>query len=767
MNDSHEAETPEQVLWKLWRQGHRPELRAFVEQQGPLSVASLADLILIDQHERWSLGERVPVEDYFHRWPQLVEDDERACDLIYGEFLLREQLGETPEVEEYRTRFPTQAERLLSQVQLHRAFSLADADADTGMDEGPPPTAGRKTGPRPDDSRGPATVSMSAVPDPFRPHIPGFDIREEIGRGGMGVVYKARQVSLDRTVALKMIRVGPSPRAGQKSGIPREARLTARLQHPHIVTIYDIGTTADGSLFFFMEYVPGVDLHRLVERKGPLPVDLACSYIRQAALGLQHAHEHGVIHRDIKPSNLMVTGSESDPDGGVVKILDLGLARLMGDPVANLPVPEAGLGTDLPPGGETDSLATMTGSFVGTPDFVAPEQASSPRSVDARSDLYALGCTFFYLLTGGVPFAGPTPLAKLVQHRLEEPPPLQTLRSGIPVAVENIVNRLMAKLPEDRYPSAASLARALFPFTREGQRTPELLARVRGHDDQIRGLALVPAGNRLASVGLDGTVRLWDVTQGEQLTLQPHRECRGHEGGVLSVAFSPDARKVISGGQDRSLRCWSAEQGTILWMATGHRDTINSVAAGGHGLVASGSADGTVRLWEEGSGAAVRGWAAHRGPVWSVAFSPDGRWIASGGQDRVVRLWDLTGNLVRVLAEQAGPINSVAFSPEGSRLASGATDDRVVVSETAGGKEVACLVGHEGKVNSVAFVGSGRVLSASRDFTVRLWDLVSGHQSACYREHTRWVTAVAVRADGKQAVSGGADQLICVWRLPE
>jgi eukaryotic-like serine/threonine-protein kinase len=753
MSNPRRPETPDQALWKRWRTGERPDLSDFVRHYGPFTLSTLANVVLIDQQERWSTGERVPAENYFCLWPELAEDGERACDLIYGEFLLREQLGETPPLDEYQKRFPKHAERFLMQVRLHKALAPSPETASGGAS-----VAMMRTGItlRPADSRGPSTFYLGEYPATW-PTVPGYEILGEIGRGGMGVVYKARQISLDRIVALKTIPLT----TGDKGGVPREAWLTARLQHAHIVTIFDVGQTADGSLFFAMEYVDGIDLHRLVEQNGPLPVDLACSYIRQAALGLQHAHEHGVIHRDVKPSNLIIARSGPDSEG-VLKLLDLGLARMTDAP--NLPAIKGPANPTTDTEHDLDARRTLTGSFVGTPDFVSPEQASSPRNVDARSDLYALGCTFYYLLTGRVPYTGPTPLAKLVQHLTGEAPPLRAGRPDVPPGVDAIVSRLMAKRPEDRYPTAGAVARALFPFTREGRRPPDLLCRAEAHEDQIRGLALSPSGNLLASVGLDGVVCLWEVGSCPPGGLRKRWQARGHTGGVLGVAFSPDGEHILTAGQDHTVRAWSAE-GTPVWVARGHQEAVNSVAVAPSGMIASGSHDGTVRFWDPVTGGAMREIRAHRGPVWSVAFSPDGRTLATGGQDRIVRLWRETGELERSLAEQAAPANGVAFSPDGVHIACASTDDRIRVWEVSTGREVARLAGHEGKVTSVAFVGTNRLISSSRDFTLRLWDLGSGAERACYREHTRWVMTVCT--DGTRAFSGGADRILCAWRLPE
>jgi serine/threonine-protein kinase len=275
-----------------------------------------------------------------------------------------------------------------------------------------------------------------------------YVILEKLGEGGMGHVYKARNWKMNRLVALKVIRKERLGKPGAIQRFYREARAAAQLSHPNVVHAFDADQVRDTHMLV-MEYIDGPDLAKLVKEKGPLPVPLACEYIVQAARGLQHAHERGLVHRDIKPSNLLVTlrraGGVSPPLAGepVVKILDMGLARL----------DEAG----------DDSLSSLTqeGSVVGTPDFVSPEQSLNSRCVDIRGDLYSLGCTFYYLLAGQVPFPGGSLAEKLLKHQLQAPAPLEQFRPDVPMPVAAIVARLMAKQPEQRFQTPAELVHVL------------------------------------------------------------------------------------------------------------------------------------------------------------------------------------------------------------------------------------------------------------------------------------------------------------------
>jgi serine/threonine protein kinase len=269
---------------------------------------------------------------------------------------------------------------------------------------------------------------------------------ERLGEGGMGQVFKARHQRLQRVVALKLIRKDRLANPDAVQRFQREARAAARLSHPNIVTLYDADEAA-GTHFFAMEYVEGTDLARLVKERGPLPVPQACAYVCQAALGLQHAHEQGLVHRDIKPANLFLTAR------GVVKILDMGLARLHG------PLDEAG--------DDTDPL-TREGSVMGTPDYLAPEQALDTHKADIRADLYSLGCTLYYLLTGRVVFPGGTLAEKITRHMSAEPTPVEQLRPEVPRGVRDILRKLLAKRADQRFQTPAELAAALAPFSGAG-----------------------------------------------------------------------------------------------------------------------------------------------------------------------------------------------------------------------------------------------------------------------------------------------------------
>jgi eukaryotic-like serine/threonine-protein kinase len=273
-----------------------------------------------------------------------------------------------------------------------------------------------------------------------------YKILDFIGSGGMGKVYLCEHLILHRLVAVKLLQLPPVPTADAARNFERfyrEARAVARLDDPNIIRVFDVDRVGPNP-FMVMEYADGTNLHDVVARHGPLPCDRACHYIRQGALGLQHAHEAGLIHRDVKPGNLILDR------WGTVKVLDLGLARFA-DPDRNQAI--------------TDKYDKNL--VIGTADFMAPEQAFDSTAVDIRSDVYGLGCTFYFLLTGRVPFPDRSVPEKMYSHKTRAPAPVSELCPHVPAGVLGILERMMAKEQAERFQTPAEVVEALAARTVE------------------------------------------------------------------------------------------------------------------------------------------------------------------------------------------------------------------------------------------------------------------------------------------------------------
>jgi WD40 repeat protein/serine/threonine protein kinase len=624
-------------------------------------------------------------------------------------------------------------------------------------------------------------------------HLGPYLLLERLGQGGMGQVFKARHERLGRVVALKLIRKEKlsHPKAVQRFN--QEAQAAGQLHHPNIVLTYDAGE-ADGTHFLSMELVEGQDLARLVAKNGPLPAAQACDYIRQACLGLQHAHDNGLVHRDIKPHNLLVTtAGGKGPAWGTVKVLDLGLARITQAMT------------------EQERHLTRDGAILGTPDFLAPEQALEARTVDGRSDLYSLGCTLYYLLAGRPPFQEESLARLLLLHQMEEPPPLEAVRPDVPEGVRAIVRKLLAKKPEDRYQTPAELAAVLEPYcdpsesavtevlpvqpeepaeetswaaivaAAETPAAPRARATVadrtvaeadedgapaRGKKDDPRrarkGKRPDPAGSRLvliiALIGaavlvpvavliavLAMIARPWAPPPAEPYTpvVRP-----GEGGGASGVplVFPPLPTNPAPTEPEKKTEPPPPPPPPPP-LADGELRRLEAVAAPVGSLAFSADsrraagADGTqAYLWDVATGRLLRRLAGPPIRARVVAFAPDGR-LFVGGQGKPLQLWDAeTGRFLRDYPGPATAIHAVAVTPDGSRVLAATGDP-----EIRDGKPV---------------LKDGRV--AFRDCAVRAWDANTGRELTRFEGHADPAAQLTLSADGRRVLSRSPLRL-CLW----
>jgi len=344
-----------------------------------------------------------------------------------------------------------------------------------------------------DQFTGSTGTSGNAAPAQVPPELvdhPRYRILEVLGSGGMGVVFKAEHRLMERTVALKVIAHQLVDNAAAVERFRQEVKAAARLTHPNIVTAYDAEQAGDVH-FLVMAYVEGASLDRVLHQRGPLPVAEACLLVQQAAQGLQHAHEKGMVHRDIKPGNLLVRSADrSGPieadahrQAALVKIADFGLSRFASEAVA------------------VETL-TASGALVGTPDYIAPEQAMNPRLADIRADIYSLGCTLYHMLAGRPPFSSASVLQKLICHRESPVPPLAESRPDAPAELIRVVERMLAKSPVDRYQTPAAVAQALAPLTGPADFATQAAPRRDSRERVLKGVGVIAGAALVAAVAI-------------------------------------------------------------------------------------------------------------------------------------------------------------------------------------------------------------------------------------------------------------------------
>jgi len=638
----------------------------------------------------------------------------------------------------------------------------------------------------------------------------GYTIERVLGRGGMGVVYQARQPRLQRSIALKVLDVDPAidPKAGE--AFNREAALVASLEHPNIVAVHDRSGPNDPTLWLAIRYVAGGDADALLSAApGGVDPARAVRLVTDCAHALDFAHSHNVLHRDVKPANLLI---EHDPRHGERALLtDFGIARALD-------------------GRSTDTRVSATFAYV------APERFTS-QPTDHRADQYSLGCTFYHLLTGQYPFPYPDEAALIAAHLNAPPPAPSTKRPDVPLALDGVVAKALAKDPDHRYatcldfataaaralegpatqtpPAALSASPASPPpgnlnrrrlliggviaipvvgavaaavvtplssaFTDTDSATPassgappEYPAPVEdgfltGHRDRVGAVACSPSGTLIASGSGDGdpTVRLWDAASREALETFPD-----HEAEIGSVAFSPDGALLASGGKDGKVQLRGVGPGYPERGAIDHGDEVWSVAFSPNSelLVTAGN-NQTIRFWDTRTGKKARApFESHRGALWSVAFNRKGTLLASGSADGAVSLWDLDKpeRSPKVLRGHGDEIWSVAFSPDGRFLVAGGAAKVVRVWNIRTGEEVRSFSTNYAYAGlSVAFSPDGTILAAgSANKTVRLWNVVTRKlDRQDLSGHNDLVRSVAFGADGDFLVSGSGDERVGVWAL--
>ena len=614
--------------------------------------------------------------------------------------------------------------------------------------------------------------TIAWTPSGARRSLGKFELIEMVGSGAFGTVYKARDPQLDRTVAIKVPRSGHLADRADLDRFLREARSVARLRHPAIVPVHEVGQLEDVP-YLVSEFVQGLTLSDVLSARRLLPRE-AAALVAAVADALQYAHEQGVIHRDVTPSNILLD------EAGRPHLMDFGLARR-----------DAG-----------DVTMTTDGQVLGTPAYMSPEQARGEgHRVDGRSDLYSLGVVLYQMLTGELPFRG-TPRMLLHQVLHDEPKPPRRLNDRIPRDLETICLKAMAKEPARRYQTTRELAEDLRRFQsgeliRARRSGPlERTWRWSRRNPSLAGLMLALAMAILT--GFVGVTTQWiraersavaasDSAAKESKARRAAEDAEEWTGRYLYLARMNLAQQAAETDQTRRLlEVLSPYQpGTpqarlrgfewYYWWRTCHLYEKSLDGNGGFvsalairpnsRTLASGSVDGKIRYWNYATGTLESTFNGHVGGVRCMAFSPDGTLLATGGIDSTIKIWtSAAGEPKYTLNAGAGPVRSVAYSPDGATLASAHADGTVRLWDTASARPEATLRGHEGRVYAVAFSPDGTTLaSGGYDFTVRLWNLAARELKATLEGHSDWVRCVAFSTDGTLLASGADDFTVALW----
>jgi serine/threonine protein kinase/WD40 repeat protein len=630
-----------------------------------------------------------------------------------------------------------------------------------------------------------------------------YVVLERLGEGGAGQVFKAWDQTMARVVALKTIRQDLLAEPEIIQRFYREMEVVGRLTHPNIVHAYDAGPVGELQVLV-MEYVDGTDLARLVREAGPLPVGTALEYTRQAALGLQYVHEQGLVHRDIKPANLLVaevfsklpvTSSQfpeviSLPAGNwepatgnwqlgtgnwqLIKILDLGLARFQRRTEGEL----------------TNILTPQGAALIGTPDYLAPEQAIDFHQADIRADIYSLGCTLYYMLAGRPPFPGGTLGEKLAKQIHAQPVPVEQLRDDIPPGLRPVLQWMLAKRPEQRFQTPGEVVTAIGALASTGDaglpplQSAEPISNLSHSRTAVVPMDGLPASPGRAATGVAASKRsfrrrlllrigspflLAVVAVAFTLVALLHESSSS-----LPATASVPALPAPAQAKPAVLPLWQAPElvkvlGEQRWRCWG---PVRAVVFDRQGNLITAGDDGILRRWDIATRVVRETYEGHQAKVLVLALAPEGRWLLSGSQDGCLKLWDLSSGQVWTARQaHAKAVAAVAFAPGGERFASAALDGTVQLWHLSGCKEDGTLVakrpplevpaddpGKKGLLALTFLDSAASFVTGGEDGSVRQWQVPIDERN--------WKTLETVPGSPVTALAFTASGSLIIGRQP-
>ena len=633
------------------------------------------------------------------------------------------------------------------------------------------------------------TAAEPVEEEPVLGQMGDYRLVEELSHGGMGTVYRAIHVRLEREVALKVLPKGRNTDQRAVARFEREMAAVGKLDHPNIVHATDAGEV-EGVQYLAMELIDGFDLTELVDYLGPLGVADSCLIVHHAAQGLQCAYEQGLVHRDIKPSNVMVTGN------GIAKILDLGLARFHIDKQSNVEL-------------------TTAGQPMGTADYMAPEQVADTHSVDIRADIYSLGCTFYKILAGQPPFGGvqySSSFDKMMAHRKETPPPIQEFRSDLPKKVIAVLEQMLAKDPDDRFQNPADLAESLYPLcaganlpemienawkAAETSPTPRSASEATPSAEEEPGSSTVTPRRKRRGPGMGSTGGsstqsnlsknyssiymmppppkqqwgLW-ITIGVLASL-----LMGIVGAYVAQWLFSNGAQTIGANMSTVMQGWqvslnqdpaSIPNAVPLDLAAGRPPRVRG-ALGEEALVCEPSKIEGLASWTLET-------VGHRTPISCAAVAPDGKALATGSGEGALRIWDLGDGSLRsilIYPGRDGAVRALAWAPGGSYLAAAYDAGTLMIWDIENGTVLPDdFSTRSTEPGSLAWSPDGtklayidKSLGQDTNDAVMLWDFKANKALQPLTGSQGRLSVLAFSPDGLRLAAGGEDLKIHLWEI--